>query len=348
MVIDEPITKISLSTVTPVYAGHEYLQLLVGRLAELRKKWADSGYPVDLTNAVFVNDDSRDDSLELLYRLQQKHSWITIVNLSRNFGQHQATVAGLLHTASDWVVTLDEDLQHNPDFIETLLETTIARGMDICYANPEKPVHQSWLRDRGSRVWKATVALLTGNWHVREFNSFRLMRGNLARAAASVCSHGTYFDIALCWFSDRITVLKLPLKDERFIEGKTSGYTLRKLFSHARRLIISSETKVLRIGAVIGLLAIAASTILGSKILLDKLLVPESILVQGWTSLILTVLFFSGLITVLLGVILEYLSVILLHTQGKPTFFEVDRRGDQLLRHYYGEESAAFSTPEED
>lgn len=336
-------SKISLATVTPVYSGIEYLPRLIQEIATLRDKWLADDFPVSLDEAVFVNDDSSDGSLEVLYQLQEQYSWVNIVNLSRNFGQHQATVAGLLHTASDWVVTLDEDLQHDPRYIETLLEATILNGKDVCYANPEESVHQSWLRDWGSRGWKAIVAKITGNPHVRDFNSFRLMRGNLARAAASACAHGTYFDIALCWFTVRIVALKLPLKDERYIQGNSSGYTFSKLLSHARRLVMSSETKALRLGAIIGFIAIGIATFVGGKILLDKLITPEAIPVQGWTSLILTVLFFSGLITVLLGVILEYISVILLHTQGKPTFFEVNRQSDLKLLQYY--ETKHDSTP---
>ncbi len=332
---DEKISKISLTTVTPVYSGVEFLPRLVKKISVLRDKWIADDFPVSLDEAIFVNDDSADGSQEMLYQLQQQYSWLSVVNLSRNFGQHQATVAGLLHTAGDWVVTLDGDLQHDPEYIETLLETTILNGKDVCYANPEESVHQSWLRDWGSRGWKSIVAIITGNSHVRDFNSFRLMRGNLARAAASACAHGTYFDIALCWFTERIVSLKLPLKDERYIKEKSSGYTFGKLLSHARRLVMSSETKILRLGAIIGFITIGLATFVGGKILLDKLITPEDIQVQGWTSLILTVLFFSGLITVLLGVILEYISVILLHTQGKPTFFEVNRQIDLKLRQYY-------------
>lgn len=248
----------------------------------------------------------------------------------------------MLHTASDWVLTLDEDLQHDPDYIENLLQQVITGKQDICYANPEDAAHQSWLRDWGSRTWKATVALLAGNPHVRDFNSFRLMRGNIARAAASVCSHGTYFDIALCWFTDRIIAVKLPLKDERFIQNNRSGYTFYKLLGHAHRLIISSETKILRLGVVIGFVVIAIAVVVGLSVLYDKFFIPEAIPVQGWTSLMLAVLFFSGLITILLGVILEYLSVILLHSQGKPIFFEANRNSDRILRQYYEDQNASI------
>ncbi len=340
------LQKITLATVTPVYAGAEYLPQLVEKLDKLRAHWELTKFPLELTESVFVIDDAIDDSLDVLNKLQNQYQWISIINLSRNFGQHQATVAGLLHTVSDWVVTLDEDLQHDPDYIESLLRAITQKNLDICYAKPEDSVHQSRLRDWGSRVWKTIVASLTGNKHVRKFNSFRLIRGNLARAAASVCSHGTYFDIALCWFTNRITSIKLPLKDHRYIESNDSGYTLHKLFSHARRLIISSETKLLRLGAIIGLIAVIIASIFSFYILAHKLISPESILIRGWSSLILSSLFFSGLILMLTGIVLEYISVILLHIQGKPTFFEVDRRSDQILKQYFRNKNVTISAQE--
>ncbi|MCF6262302.1 MAG: glycosyltransferase [Xanthomonadales bacterium] len=330
---------LSLNTVTPVYAGAEYLPQLVNKIEALRDRWAVSEIPLELTEAIFVNDASIDNSLEILYTLQESRPWIRIINLSRNFGQHQATIAGILHSSGDWVITLDEDLQHDPIFIDEMLQHTINQKRDITFANPDSSVHKNIIRDWGSSIYKNLVARITGNRHVKKFNSFRLIRGDIARGAASVCAHGTYLDVVLCWFTDKISAVSLPLVDQRFVESGNSGYTLRKLFSHARRLIISSEAKVLRFGALIGFIAIFIAIIFGLNIFYDKLFSPESIPVQGWTSLILTVLFFSGLITILVGIVLEYISVIVLHIQGKPTFFVVDRRSDKALRDYFDKNS---------
>lgn len=342
--------SISISTVTPVYSGKEYLEDLVVKIEQVRDQWMSSGSPLRLEEAIFVNDSSTDGSLELLYEIQKSRPWIQVLNLSRNFGQHQATIAGILHSSGDWIITLDEDLQHDPVYIDTLLETAVHSELDIIYASPEESVHESPLRDWSSRGFKKLIAFLTDNKHVREFNSFRLIRGCVARASGSVCSHGTYFDIALCWFTDRISAIRLPLKDVRFVESGQSGYTLRKLISHSRRLMISSQTKVVRLGAVIGFISIAIAFALAVYTFFEKILNPESIPVQGWTSLFLAILFFSGLLAVLMGIILEYISVILLHIQGKPTFFVVDRRTDKILLDYYKdrETNDRFSKPQRD
>jgi polyisoprenyl-phosphate glycosyltransferase len=329
------MNTVSISTVTPVYAGKDFLLDLITRIEQVREKWRNSQSPLELTEAIFVNDASTDGSLEVLYEIQKEKTWVKVINLSRNFGQHQATVAGILHSSGNWIVTLDEDLQHDPSFIETMLEYAVNSELDIVYATPEESVHESLLRDWTSKTFKGLISYVTGNRHVREFNSYRLIRGAIGRASSSVCSHGTYFDVALCWFTNHVSSIKLPLKDVRFVESGKSGYTMRKLFSHARSMIVSSQTKVVRLGAAFGFIAMLVALTLGSKVLFDKLIDPASIPVQGWASLFLALLFFSGLLAVLLGVVLEYISVILLHIQGKPTFFVVDRQSDRILFNYY-------------
>jgi polyisoprenyl-phosphate glycosyltransferase len=337
--------KIAISTVTPVYAGREYILELVSKIEGIRNQWDESGAPLMLTEAIFVNDASQDGSLELLYGIGKDKPWIKIINLSRNFGQHQATAAGVLHSSGDWIVTLDEDLQHDPQFIETLLKKAVTSSLDVVYANPEQSVHESAVRDWSSKAFKAAVSFSTGNKYVRDFNSFRLIRGAIARAAASVCSHGTYFDIALCWFSKSISSILLPLKDLRYVESGSSGYTIRKLFSHARRMIVSSDVKVVRLGATIGFFAMSFSFLVALVVLIGKLVNPSFFPVQGWASLFLGVLFFNGLLAILIGIVLEYLSVILLHIQGKPTFFTVDRLSDDILLKYFSEGDGNVDSP---
>lgn len=329
------MSSVSVTTVTPVYAGKAYLPDLIARIKQVKEEWRKAGAPLRLTEAIFVNDASEDGSLDVLNDIQAAEPWIKIVNLSRNFGQHQATIAGILHSSGDWILTLDEDLQHDPVFVEKMLQSAIQSGQDVVYAAPEQGVHGNLLRDWSSVFFKRLISCATGNQHIRKFNSFRLIRGGIARAASSVCSHGTYFDMALCWFTNRILSIKLPLKDQRFAENGTSGYTLRKLLRHARLMVVSSETKLVRIGSGIGFLAMLTALVSGTATLLEHHVDPSSIPVRGWLSLFLAILFFNGLLAVLSGIVLEYISVILLHIQGKPTFFVIDRSSDEIIRKYY-------------
>ena len=202
------ISTITFSIVVPVYSGEKYLSGLVTQIEKLRNHWKDAGLDLLISEAIFVLDAPVDNSRELLKSLAVSHSWVRVVDLSRNFGQHSATVAGILYSSGDWVVTLDEDLQHHPLKIETMLKKACTEGADVVYALPRGAVHGGGYRDRLSRMAKFLIASLSGNRFVQSFNSFRLIRGDIARAASSICAQHTYFDVALTWFTERIVTVR--------------------------------------------------------------------------------------------------------------------------------------------
>jgi glycosyltransferase involved in cell wall biosynthesis len=327
--------KVLLSIVTPVYGGAVYLDDLVAAMDRVRDELEMEGEPLELGEAIFVDDGSTDGSATVLSRLQEQHAWIKIVTLSRNFGQHPATVAGILHSSGDWVATLDEDLQHPPAQLVPLLVHAVETGSDVAYARPVGGVHESAFRNASSRTYKLLVSRLAGNAHVRMFNSFRMMRGSVARAAAAVSTHDTYFDIALCWFTNRVNSLPMELKDPRRDRAGGSGYSLRSLLRHARRMLISSDVKLLRAGFLVGAGALATSLVASLSTLALWFFHPDLFeLNRGWLSLFLAILFFGGLTALLVGIVLEYISTLLRLAQGHPTFFVVDRSRDRLLEPF--------------
>lgn len=322
---------IYLSTVTPVYRGAAYLRELVAALETVRAEFRDRQIPVTLTESIFVDDAAVDDSVAVLRELQATRAWIRVVHLSRNSGQHGATVAGILHSSGDWVATLDEDMQHHPRHLLPLLLHAAARSNDVVYGTSSGAVHRSAFRNFSSRLYKRIASWVAGNPVIRSFSSFRMMRGSVVRAACSVSTHDTYFDVVLSWFTGRIGALQLPLVDTRTLSGGRSGYSLKKLFLHARRMLLSSDIKPLRVASAVGLIALATSFFLAVAIVIQKLTRPETIELRGWASLMVAISFFGGLTAFLVGVVIEYMSTLVQHALGKPTFFVVDRRKDALL-----------------
>lgn len=263
-----------ISIVVPVYSGQEYLPKLIEGLAAVRDRWASNAAPFRLGEVILVDDAAIDQSPGILDSLAAEHAWLVPLHLMRNFGQHAATIAGILHTSGDWIVTMDEDLQHPPAAIEGMLRQAVTGSVDVVYARPDSGVHEAVSRDWASRSFKRVMVGLSGNPNVRHFSSFRLIRGPLARAVSSVSGHDTYFDVALSWFTSRIGFVTMTLKDERFIKQGRSGYHLAQLLSHARRMLISSQVKVLRICGLFGL------SVMGLSILASILLVLQSIFLQ--------------------------------------------------------------------
>jgi glycosyltransferase involved in cell wall biosynthesis len=322
---------ITLSVVVPVYRGEAFLAELVDHLQTLKSRWESAAISLHFTEAVFVLDAPADQSNQIISELSGNHDWIRVVELSRNYGQHSATVAGILYTSGDWVVTLDEDLQHHPAHIETLLQTAVRQNADVVYAQPLESTHGGGYRDGFSSRIKALIAGLSGNRFVRSFNSFRLIRGDIARAASSICAQFTYFDVALTWFTHRISSTGIPMSDDRYTQANESGYGFWSLVAHAKRLILTSNLRALRFTITLSGLAFLSSAAYGVWILYVKYFSTIPIEVEGWTSLMMVILGFGGITIFILGIIVEFLHMSMLQLQGKPAFFVTDRSSDALL-----------------
>lgn len=336
---------IAVSVVAPVYSGEKYLDRLVDEVDHLRNRFSVQESQVRIAELIFVDDGAVDGSAALIDRLSADSDWIKVLHLSRNFGQHAATIAGISNSSGDWIVTLDEDLQHPPERIVDLLRKAADTGCDIVYARASSAVHQTFVRDFSSRAYKRMMEWITGNPHLRAVSSFRLIRGSIARGAAEVCRHDTYFDVTLSWFSQRIQAVRMELKDDRYITSGQSGYRLRSLISHARRMLASSQLKVLRLGALFGAVVLAVS-ILGSLVVTAvKLFDPAAIEIQGWASQFMVTTFFGGLCVFLLGILMEYVSILVMRSNGKPLYFVVDRSTDRLLQATLASKSFAQATP---
>ena len=234
----------------------------------------------------------------------------------------------MLHTSGDWVVTMDEDGQHDPLRIQALLEATLPKSFDICYAAPTSGTHSRWWRNVSSRAAKRIAAWLVSDPFVPVFNSFRLIRGEIARAAGALAGHDLYLDVALRWLTDRVCTAPIEMKDPRAL----GGYRLATLLGHFRRLVMTYHPPFLRVLPVAGFLFAAIFGLMGVAAVVQKIVSPDSIPVQGWASTFVLMAFSAGLSVFLFGLILERLSTTMSRAQGRPAFLIVDRSKDALWR----------------
>lgn len=305
-----------VSLVIPVYRGEKTLPTLIEEILPLTfGQLTPGGISYVVCEVILVHDCGPDRSDMVLDVLEDQYSFVRPVWLSRNYGQHAATMAGMASATGDWVATIDEDGQQDPTDIGRMLDTAISASLQLVYAQPTNPPPHGWLRNALSRTAKVIITKLLGNSQIGNFNSFRLIDGEIARTVAACCGNGVYLDIGLFWIVGRIGHCPVRLRNEL---DRPSGYSYLKLFGHFWRLILTTGTRPLRLITLLGFCSLSLSIVIFGYAFYGKFF--SSTPVQGWASLLIVVSFFSGATLTSLGVIAEYLAVTMGIAMGKPLY----------------------------
>jgi glycosyltransferase involved in cell wall biosynthesis len=316
-----------MSVVVPVYRGEKTLPDLLRELAKLVPDQVSSdGHPFRVTEVLLVHDNGPDESDRIIRELAHNYEFVRAVWLSRNFGQHAATLAGMASSGGDWIVTIDEDGQHNPRYMGDLLDVAMREHATLVYAEPLNPPPHGVMRNTASRGAKWVFGTLLSAGAVSSFQSYRLVLGELGRSIAAYAGAGVYLDVALGWVAGTVGHCPVVLREEG---GRPSGYSLRRLLSHFWRLVLTSGTRGLRVvsgtGVVIGLLGLLMA------LFVTIARITNTIPVEGWASVIVVVLLGVGAILFSLGMIAEYVGVSVNMAMGKPPYLIVGDPADGPL-----------------
>lgn len=303
----------TLSVVIPVFRGAETLDRVVTELLALFP--ADHDAKLSLIEVILVHDGAVDDSATVIQDLSSTHPRVTAIWLTRNYGQHAATLAGCSSTVGDWIVTMDEDGLHDPVGIATMRQRVAETGATLVYAHAGNHPHRRW-RSTTSRAAKIIVRSVFGIRGAENFSSFRLMDGYTIRALAAYCGHGVYLDVALQWVFDDPATVTTPHRQEY---RTASGYSVRTLVSHFRRMILTAGTRPLRIASVVGFTFASLGALAAVLLVIGRVtnLIPR---VEGWTSVMVAMTTLLGTVLLMLGVIAEYLSMALTAVTGRPPY----------------------------
>lgn len=306
----------TISVVVPVYRGELTLEPLLAEIEPLTTSQSSAGgISCRVCEVILVHDGAADGSDRVISSLAEKLSFVTPVWLSRNFGQHAATLAGMASTNGDWVVSLDEDGQHDPRDILRMLDLAVEQDAQLVYAKPTNEPPHGRVRNFFSRLAKWSFKNVLGHGHIGEFNSFRLIRGDIARSLAAYCGQGTYLDVALSWVVSVSAHCPVVLRSER---ARPSSYSPLTLTYHFWKLILASGTAPLRAVALIGVASVLLGIGISAYSIWAKLTGRAD--VPGWASLVIVVSVFSGLILFSLGVLAEYLVIVVTMALGKPLY----------------------------
>ena len=290
------------SVVVPTYDSAGRLDDLVHRVEE-----AMDGRSFEL---ILVNDGSRDATWSDLVRIHDERGHV-VVDLQQNAGQHLATLCGLRLARGDVMITIDDDLQTPPDEIVALIEAAEREEADLVYGvYPEK--RHSAVRNLGSRI-------LTGLLHryasaPPRGSSFRLVQRELVDRLADNRHAFVYLDELFGWYARRTVFV--PVEHRKRAEGR-SGYGFWSLLKLTHAILVNYTILPLRIITFIGLLSSVASFITAIVFIIRKITVGAE---MGFTSIIVSIFFSTGLILLSLGTIGEYLSRIFLMQSDKPAY----------------------------
>ena len=298
-----------VSVVIPVYGSASILPSLVEQLhARLEPVFGPDGY-----EAVLVHDHGPDDAWGVLSALAASRSWLRGIDLRRNAGQHNAVMAGLAHAQGRYIVTMDDDLQHDPADIPRVVDVLRA-GRDVCYVQFEQRRHALWKR-AGSAFNDIIAQRLLKKPRNLYLSPFRGMQAAIRDEVLRYEGPFVYIDGLLLQSTDNIGTIVATHHARG--DGR-SGYSLRKSVSLWLQMATSFSVTPLRIVAMAGVVASAIGFLLATAVVIMKFSQPS--LAIGWASLIVAVLIMGGLQLLALGAIGEYVGRVLLGLNRRPQY----------------------------
>ena len=295
-----------ISIVIPCYQSQDYIMNTLQGIAD-----AFDEKPIEI-EVICVVDGSPDDVAAVIRRYKAPFD-LKVIELTRNFGQHNALLAGIREANFEYCATIDDDGQHLPMELVGMHDFALESKHDLIYGKPKSEEH-GFIRSLASRSIKFWLAIL-GNKHARNISAFRLFRTELRDSFAHVSDPSVQLDALLAWSTNNVGVVVVEM---RYRSAGRSGYSFPKLLQYALNMITAYSTKPLRAITYIGFVASLIGFGLGLFILGSFFL--SSTTPTGFTSIAFMVSTFSGIQMLAIGVLGEYLARSHGRISGQPMY----------------------------
>ncbi|MFN0215372.1 MAG: glycosyltransferase family 2 protein [Saprospiraceae bacterium] len=303
--------KSLVSIIIPAFNEEENLPVSVQRITEALLTFHDQ-YSFEL---IFVNDGSSDKTLNLLRQLHQEHQdWVHYLSFSRNFGHMSALRCGYDHARGQAVICMDADLQHPPAYIPVFLEKW-AEGYEIVFTSRQDDEKSGWFK-RLSSKWFYALMNRFSDVHIEPGAAdFRLLDRKVVDLIRQSNETDLFIRGFIPWVGFRQFII--PYTPDKRFSGQ-SKYTFRKMLRLAMNGITAFSIRPLRIATFLGVLISGLAFIYASYAVYAHFILKET--VQGWTSVLLSVLILGGLQLLTLGIIGEYLGRLFIQAKGRPPY----------------------------
>lgn len=299
-----------ISILIPAYNEQEVLEHLYHRLGKLAND--NKLYEFEF---LFVNDGSRDKTLDIIKEYAETDDRTAYINLSRNFGKEIAMIAGLDHVTGDATVIIDADLQDPPELIPKMIKFW-EEGYDDVYAKRNSREGETWFKKATSKLYYQILQKVTHIEIQKDTGDFRLLDRRCVEALKQIRESQRYTKGMFSWIGFEKKEITYD-RDPR-IAGE-SKWNYLKLFNFAIDGITSFTTAPLRISSFVGFIISVIAFVFIIVIVVKTTLFGDA--VAGYPSLMAVVLFLGGIQLLSLGIIGEYIGRIFNETKGRPLYF---------------------------
>ena len=317
--MSEPNQRLkSISIVIPIYCEEETIEIFYSRLKDVFTSLS-SLYQYEF---VFVNDGSKDRSLDILEELSRKDPSVKVISLSRNFGHQKAITAGIDHSYSDAVVVIDGDLQDPPEVIPQFIEKW-EQGNKVVYGVRMLRKGETPFKLISAKLFYRLIHKLSDIPLAQDAGDFRLMDQAVVQALREIREDNRYIRGLVSWIG--FSQIGVPYERDSRFAGETK-FTLSRMIHFASDGITGFSEKPLVIATHIG----SATTVLSFFAIIwligGRILFPEQV-VQGWTSVMVAIFFLSGIQLVSIGILGEYIGRIYRETKDRPLYIIAKKVG---------------------
>lgn len=313
-------TYYALSIVVPVYRSATILPLLVEKIQQEMRE----ANLLDSFELVLVNDASPDNSWQVICALAAQYPFVKGITLRRNFGQHNATMAGLNHAVGDIIVVMDDDLQHPPEAINRMIYA-LNEGYDVCYTCYLNRKHATW-KKLGSAFNNWVATHLLGKPKGLYLSSFKAIRKEVVTEIIKYDGPYAYLDGLILDVTRAITTVEIEHQERHEGQG---NYNLRRSLSLWLKMATSFSVIPLRFTSLMGLFFSGLGLLLAILLIIQKFTL--NLMPIGWSSLIVTILVMGGAQLLALGMIGEYLGRVLLTINSRPQYVIAETVGLKSL-----------------